>query len=54
MEAVLDFGQGRQKWLKFGHGEYVGGGGELKWSAGQLAVITFGEGSEGGGEEVCP
>jgi hypothetical protein len=30
----------------------VGGGGERKWSAGQLAVITFEEGSERGGEEV--
>jgi hypothetical protein len=32
-----------------------GGGGERKWSAGQLAVITFEGGSEkrgGGGEEV--
>jgi hypothetical protein len=26
MEAVLDFGRGRQKWLKFCSGEYVGGG----------------------------
>ncbi len=29
-----------------------GGGGERKWSAGQLAVITFEGGSERGGEEV--
>ncbi len=27
MEAVLDFGRGRQKWLKSCNGEYVGGGG---------------------------
>jgi hypothetical protein len=27
MEAVLDFGRGRQKWLKSCDGEYVGGGG---------------------------
>ncbi len=57
MRAVLDFGRGRQKWLNSAMGSmWVGerGGGSL-WCAGQVAVITFEEGSErGGGGRFVP
>jgi hypothetical protein len=56
MEAILDFGRGRQKWLKSCSGEYVGGGGggpEMKHQ--QLPPLSHldGGGGEGGGVEVA-
>jgi hypothetical protein len=49
MEAVLDFGRGRQKWLKSCNGEYVGeGGGGAEIDAGWLPLSHLdGVGGEG-------
>ncbi len=48
MEAVLDFGRGRQKWLKSCYGVCMGGGGGNEARA-AASVIASGWGGRGGG-----
>ncbi len=58
MEAVLDFGRGRQKWLKSCNGEYVGWGGGgvslqlilITWPQAVRQMRNVGRGEVGGGE----
>ncbi len=53
MEAVLDFGRGRQKWLKSCNGECVGGGEGGVWKDAAAAYVIasgWGGGRRGGVE----
>jgi hypothetical protein len=56
MEAVLDFGRGRQKWLKSCMGSaWVGGGDRKQTQAGSPYRILMGGGGSGRGlATVCP